>query len=134
MCRIGGFLLAAASPPMPGLEAGRWAMIGKLQRRGPDDEGIGSDGRTGLAHARLAIIDLPSPISRWRARRGRSDQLRCEIYNFAEMRHALKERGYLSQRSRRLMPARHSHRQEAAPITPRPQTALLFGLGIKAVL
>ena len=33
-------------------------MVSTIQHRGPDDEGIWSDGTCGLAHARLAVIDL----------------------------------------------------------------------------
>jgi len=57
MCGIAGFLLAAGAPPASELEARLWAMITTLRHRGPDDEGVWTDGRAGLAHARLSIID-----------------------------------------------------------------------------
>ena len=58
MCGIAGFVL-----PQPGItrgeiEARLRAMIGTLHHRGPDDEGVWTDGQAGLAHARLSIIDL----------------------------------------------------------------------------
>jgi asparagine synthase (glutamine-hydrolysing) len=33
-------------------------MIAMLRHRGPDDEGVWTDSRAGLAHALLSIIDL----------------------------------------------------------------------------
>src|SRR6266446_3186268 len=96
MCGIGGFLLARAPPSGAELEARLWAMIGTLRHRGPDDEGVWTDGRAGLAHARLSIID-PSPAGHqpmasddrtvWISYNG-------EIYNFAEIRQELDALGY----------------------------------------
>ena len=65
-----------------------WRMIAPLRHRGPDDEGIWTDGRVGLAHARLSIIDLSAaghqPMASpdgavWLTYNG-------EIYNFADIR------------------------------------------------
>jgi asparagine synthase (glutamine-hydrolysing) len=88
MCGIAGFVLERTAAPRNQLEARLWAMIATLRHRGPDDEGVWSDGRAGLAHARLAIID-PSPAGHqpmaspdaavWISYNG-------EIYNFAEIR------------------------------------------------
>ena len=96
MCGIAGFLLSQAEAPQSELEARLWAMIAMLRHRGPDDEGVWSDGRAGLAHARLAIID-PSPAGHqpmasadgavWISYNG-------EVYNFAEIREELLGRGY----------------------------------------
>jgi asparagine synthase (glutamine-hydrolysing) len=95
MCGIAGFL---SSMPMPAAELdGRlWKMITPLRHRGPDDEGVWTDGCAGLAHARLAIIDV-SPAghqpmasndgSVWISYNG-------EIYNFAEIRRGLVGLGY----------------------------------------
>ena len=58
MCGIAGFLLPRPSLPRAEIEARLWAMIGTLRHRGPDDEGVWTDGPAGLAHARLSIIDL----------------------------------------------------------------------------
>jgi len=71
-------------------------MIAMLRHRGPDDEGVWTDGRAGLAHARLSIIDLSpaghQPMANadetiWITYNG-------EIYNFAEIRQELEARGY----------------------------------------
>jgi asparagine synthase (glutamine-hydrolysing) len=96
MCGIAGFLAAGSVPPAPELEARLWRMITPLRHRGPDDEGVWTDGRAGLAHARLSIIDL-SPAghqpmasaddSVWITFNG-------EVYNFREIRRELAALGY----------------------------------------
>jgi asparagine synthase (glutamine-hydrolysing) len=94
VCGISGFLLSQASSS--DLEARLWSMIAMLRHRGPDDEGVWTDRRAGLAHARLSIIDL-SPAGHqpmasadgtaWITYNG-------EIYNFAEIRRELEAAGY----------------------------------------
>jgi len=71
-------------------------MIAPLRHRGPDDEGVWTDGVAGLAHARLSIIDL-SPAAHqpmasadgnvWISYNG-------EVYNCAEIRRELAALGY----------------------------------------
>ena len=99
MCGIAGFLLPQPGPARSEIEARLWAMIATLRHRGPDDEGVWSDGLAGLAHARLSIID-PSPAGHqpiasadgevWLTYNG-------EVYNFAELRRDLAGRGYVFQ-------------------------------------
>lgn len=82
--------------PPAELDGRLWKMITPLRHRGPDDEGVWTDGWAGLAHARLAIIDV-SPAghqpmasndgSVWISYNG-------EIYNFAEIRRDLVGLGY----------------------------------------
>ncbi len=96
MCGIGGFLIVRTAATRNELEARLWRMIAALRHRGPDDEGVWTDGRAGLAHARLSIIDL-SPAGHqpmasadgavWITYNG-------EIYNFAEIRQELEALGY----------------------------------------
>src|SRR5215472_452577 len=96
MCGISGFLLSNATLPRSVAEARLWAMTASLRHRGPDDEGIWTEDRAGLAHARLSIIDL-SPAARqpmpsadqtvWITYNG-------EIYNFMEIRRELSALGY----------------------------------------
>ena len=96
MCGIGGFLLPAKTSPREELESRLCAMVATLRHRGPDDEGVWTDDRAGLAHARLSIIDL-SPAGHqpmasadttvWITFNG-------EIYNFAEIRRDLEKAGY----------------------------------------
>ena len=95
MCGVSGFLARAALPGDTA-ETRLWAMIATLRHRGPDDEGVWTDGRAGLAHARLSIIDL-SPAAHqpmasadgavWITYNG-------EVYNFAEIRQELDALGY----------------------------------------
>jgi asparagine synthase (glutamine-hydrolysing) len=96
VCGISGFLLPQATSSHRDLEARLWAMIAMLRHRGPDDQGVWTDRRAGLAHARLSIIDL-SPAGHqpmasvdetaWITYNG-------EIYNFAEIRRELEAAGY----------------------------------------
>src|SRR5271167_948862 len=96
MCGISGFLLPQAALPRAAAESRLWAMIATLRHRGPDAEGVWTDGRAGLAHARLSVIDL-SPAGHqpmasadgaaWITYNG-------EIYNFAEIRQELEGLGY----------------------------------------
>jgi asparagine synthase (glutamine-hydrolysing) len=96
MCGISGFLLADSLIPQRAAEARLRAMIATLRHRGPDDEGVWTDGQAGLAHARLSIIDL-SPAAHqpmgsangsvWISYNG-------EVYNFAEIRQELEGFGY----------------------------------------
>ena len=97
MCGIAGFVLSGAAPPRAEIEARLWRMVAVLRHRGPDDEGVWSDGRAGLAHARLSIIDR-SPTGHqpmassdgtvWITYNG-------EIYNFAEIGRELAALGYV---------------------------------------
>jgi asparagine synthase (glutamine-hydrolysing) len=97
MCGIAGFILPQAGMARPQIETRLWAMIGTLRHRGPDDEGVWTDGLGALAHARLSIIDL-SPASHqpiasadeqvWLTYNG-------EIYNFSELRAELAGLGYV---------------------------------------
>ena len=96
MCGISGFLLANAILPRGAAEARLWAMIATLRHRGPDDEGVWTDGRAGLAHARLSIIDLSPAGHQPMASADESVWITYngEIYNFAEIRQELEALGY----------------------------------------
>src|SRR5205085_4685951 len=97
MCGIAGFVLPQPLLPRAEIEARLWSMIGTLRHRGPDDEGVWTDGLAGLGHARLSIIDLSAaghqPIASadeqvWLTYNG-------EIYNFADIRRDLEALGYV---------------------------------------
>src|SRR6266704_2844234 len=94
MCGIAGFVTSSS----PGLGQGcpqrvLSAMINCLQHRGPDDEGMWfeTDESMGLAHRRLAILDLSSAGHQpMHSACGRYViTLNGEIYNFNELRQTL---------------------------------------------
>jgi asparagine synthase (glutamine-hydrolysing) len=96
MCGIAGFLTSQATLPRDELESRLWAMVATLRHRGPDDEGVWTDDRAGLAHARLSIIDR-SPAGHQPM--GSLDEnvwitYNGEIYNFSEVRRELEAIGY----------------------------------------
>src|SRR5712671_714248 len=97
MCGIAGALLPNAALSAPEIEARLCRMIAPIRHRGPDDEGVWTDGLCGLGHARLSIIDLSpaghQPIASadgmvWLTYNG-------EIYNFAAIRDDLLALGYV---------------------------------------
>jgi len=96
MCGIGGYLLRGATLPRDAGEARLWAMIATLRHRGPDDEGVWTDDRAGLAHARLSIIDLSPAGHQPMGSAGESVWITFngEIYNFVEIRRELEAAGY----------------------------------------
>jgi len=97
MCGIAGFVLPQAALAHGEIEARLWAMIGTLRHRGPDDEGVWTDGLGALAHARLSIIDLSAAGHQPIAGAGGEVWLTYngEIYNFIELRDELAALGYV---------------------------------------
>ena len=94
MCGIVGVGGAAAQADRDWLRIARDV----LAHRGPDDAGDwwSADGRVGLAHRRLAIVDL-SPLGHQPmhfAEHGLSIVFNGEIYNFRELRSELEQAGY----------------------------------------
>jgi asparagine synthase (glutamine-hydrolysing) len=91
MCGIAGFLLNKGEAQAGNVRA----MCGLIRHRGPDDEGIYTDGPCGIGMRRLSIIDLSTghqPISNedgsvWVVFNG-------EIYNYQELREDLMQRGH----------------------------------------
>lgn len=96
MCGIVGWIATeAAEGPPPGRDRLRRA-TGLMAHRGPDGEGawISGDGRCGLGHRRLSIIDreggsqpMATPDGRWRV------VFNGEIFNHGEIRRDLEARG-----------------------------------------
>jgi asparagine synthase (glutamine-hydrolysing) len=95
MCGIAGWISRDGRVTLPPLVA----MRDEMAHRGPDGAGawISADGRVGLAHRRLSIIDLsPSAAQPMHAQfEGRrvSIVFNGEIYNHAELRRELVQRG-----------------------------------------
>jgi asparagine synthase (glutamine-hydrolysing) len=67
-----------------------------LAHRGPDGEGVWANGNVGLAHRRLAIIDLRAVAAQPMSNADGSVWITFngEIYNFRELRADLEARGY----------------------------------------
>jgi asparagine synthase (glutamine-hydrolysing) len=94
MCGIAGKLAFNFNQMVSSEEIQR--MCNTLTHRGPDDEGLYVNGPIGLGHRRLSIIDLDSgkqPISNedrtiWTVFNG-------EIYNYAELKESLVNRGHV---------------------------------------
>jgi asparagine synthase (glutamine-hydrolysing) len=94
MCGIAGTAAPVAIAQRDWLATG----IAEMAHRGPDDSGIwwSDDGRVGLAHRRLAIVDL-SPAGHQPMldeARGLAITYNGEIYNFRELRAELEQKGY----------------------------------------
>jgi asparagine synthase (glutamine-hydrolysing) len=71
-------------------------MASTLAHRGPDGEGIWAQGNVGLAHRRLAIIDLRAVAGQPMSNEDGSVWITFngEIYNFQELRDELEARGH----------------------------------------
>jgi asparagine synthase (glutamine-hydrolysing) len=98
MCGIAGIF--GLNRGLSGDEAGSRRvlerMVEALRHRGPDDGGVYLDGRVGLGHRRLSIVDLSGghqPLSNadasvWISFNG-------EIFNYVELRRELEARGHV---------------------------------------
>ena len=94
MCGIAGSIALRGDLPPPALDD-LTAMVGALRHRGPDEFGLYRSRRAGLAHARLAIIDVATgqqPMSNehgtlWVVFNG-------EIFNYVELRAQLLTLGH----------------------------------------
>jgi asparagine synthase (glutamine-hydrolysing) len=93
MCGIAGFVGGNATPQEA--RATLEAMIHRLSHRGPDGYGYHIDAGAGLAHARLAIIDLTTGDQPIRNGRGTVwTVFNGEIFNYIELRDELEARGH----------------------------------------
>ncbi|MEB3221009.1 MAG: asparagine synthase (glutamine-hydrolyzing) [Candidatus Sericytochromatia bacterium] len=93
MCGIAG-LAGLSAAPLPHLDAALSAMNRLIAHRGPDGEGRWAHGQgtVGLAHRRLAIIDLTEAGAQpMRSATGTVITFNGEIYNYKELRDGLAE-------------------------------------------
>jgi len=90
MCGIGGFLDPAGALDRPRTLA---ALGAALAHRGPDGEGVFERGAFGLAHRRLAIIDLTESGAQPMKVGPIVLVYNGEIYNYRELREELKREG-----------------------------------------
>ena len=96
MCGIAGYF-ALTPRPLPGREVLE-RMVDAVRHRGPDDAGVYLDGRCGLGHRRLSIIDLAGgrqPLAT--ADRTLWVTFNGEIFNYVELRDTLLGRGCVFQ-------------------------------------
>lgn len=96
MCGFGGFVFGDSREDTSAAKARLERMADAVRHRGPDDSGVWTDGRVGLAHRRLSIIDLSSAGHQPMANR-EGDLLvilNGEIYNFQALRSELEFLGY----------------------------------------
>lgn len=90
MCGIVGILNLDRTAVEPALLT---EMADAIRHRGPDDEGLYTDGRVGFAHKRLSIIDLKSGHQPMTAG-SLTIVFNGEIYNYIELRQDLMKRGH----------------------------------------
>ncbi|MFN7178307.1 asparagine synthase (glutamine-hydrolyzing) [Hyphomonas sp.] len=119
MCAIAGIVSLDGSP-VPELKARLAVMAARLAHRGPDGEGVWLDptGTAGLAHRRLAIIDLSDSGAQPMAG---SDGCQIvhngEIYNYPELRAELEAaRAFRSRSDTETILAAHEAWADDAPL------------------
>lgn len=95
MCGICGILLFEQGATVD--PAWISAMSASLIHRGPDDDGLYVDGRVGLGHRRLSIIDIAGGRQPMKSQEPGSTRVivyNGEIYNYLELRRELKGLGH----------------------------------------
>jgi asparagine synthase (glutamine-hydrolysing) len=93
MCGIGGIVALSGDAPAPA-RSQLLRMTRALRHRGPDESGVATLGRAGLAHTRLSIIDhaggrqpyTNDDSSMWLVYNG-------EVFNYVELREELRAAG-----------------------------------------
>jgi len=83
MCGINGIMTASGAPPDRNTVI---AMQTALVHRGPDGEGLHFEGSVGMAHRRLAIIDLETGDQPLSLDNGVTLIANAEIYNYLELK------------------------------------------------
>src|SRR5437868_8091452 len=116
MCGIVAvFSYAAAAPPVDRDELRR--ITQRMASRGPDGEGewFSDDGRVGLGHRRLSIIDLSPAGAQPMRRSSNVIVFNGEIYNYKELREGLIKRGRMmtSHSDTEVLLALYDEKQEA---------------------
>jgi asparagine synthase (glutamine-hydrolysing) len=90
-----GFAGIAGAHPRGVADATLRRMAAAIAHRGPDGFGLATDGRVGLAHVRLSIIDIAGGAQPMATDDGRVLVVfNGEIFNFVELRAQLTDRGH----------------------------------------
>lgn len=92
MCGIAGILAPQPADP-DALTSVVKGMADTLIHRGPDGDGMWSDGLAAFGHRRLAIIDLVDGDQPMRSERGTVITYNGEVYNYLEIRKELEDAG-----------------------------------------
>ena len=128
MCGIAGKLISSPGARVDAALVER--MTASLSHRGPDDEGIWTDGGVGLGSRRLAVIDLSA-----RARQPLANEdgtirvvFNGEIYNFRELRAELEGRGHRFRSDSDTEAIVHLYEEEGADCVRRLDGMFAFAL------
>jgi asparagine synthase (glutamine-hydrolysing) len=127
MCGIAGYF-ALEPRPLPG-RAVLERMVDAVRHRGPDDWGVYLDGRAGLGHRRLSIIDLSGgrqPLSTadaalWVTFNG-------EIFNYLELQQELEKRGHVFRTKSDTEAILHAYAEHGVACTQHFNGDFAFGL------
>lgn len=95
MCGICGKIRLYGHEPIDGQLIKK--MADTLKHRGPDAEGIYTNGPIGLGHRRLSVIDLSDAARQPMSNEDKSIWIVCngEIYNFQSLRSSLEKKGHI---------------------------------------
>ena len=91
MCGIAGLLNSNGAPA----DRETLEFMNRVQaHRGPDGQGLFLEGPVGLAHVRLAILDLTEAGHQPLTLDGYTMTYNGEVYNYRELRSELEKRGH----------------------------------------
>jgi asparagine synthase (glutamine-hydrolysing) len=94
MCGLCGIVYRPSAKTRPDPELVR-RMTATMRHRGPDAEGLHSEGPAALGHCRLSIIDLAGGAQPMSSSDGKKHLVfNGEIYNFLELREQLERQGH----------------------------------------
>jgi asparagine synthase (glutamine-hydrolysing) len=127
MCGIAGIVHADRHRPVEPAVLRR--MLGAIEHRGPDDEGVHIEGPVALGMRRLSIIDLAGghqPI--YNESRDRVIVFNGEIYNYRELRGLLEGRGHTLRTASDTETIVHLHEDEGANCVDRLRGMFGFAL------
>ena len=125
MCGIAGYLVLDGAPPGDSCLEG---MARRLAHRGPDGRGFWRGPRAGMAHTRLAIIDLETGKQPLRDEGGAVLVANGEIYNHLELRAELEREGFRFRTRSDCEPILHGWRRWGTGVLERLRGMYAFAL------